>query len=276
MKKINKIKFDINIKKDVFDISMKHDFSPVKVLMVGNKIMAEYAMLMMQNEESSIFDSDVVKMVSRLEELGDIKFEIEEYESNTFNFGKQIIHEVKYNKDYNLKDAFSIISVSMMFMKDNLVTAYGMDSKIYEMEKEEAIAVLSEFERTLDSYKKISDMYGIAGYVYKNFDDTMENLVSNIGYLSEICGEMSDEFLVKESQDIFSEELFGDDEDVPEKNTEYIEEAKVGYNRIMSLLNLSDGSHNHSCKCGCEHEGVHEQECGCEHEGIHKQECGCK
>lgn len=98
MKKINKIEFKINIKKNKFDIDMKHDFSPVKVLMVGNKVMAEYAMLMMQDENTDIFDQDIVAMTKRLEELGDIKLTIEEYESNTFNFSKQIIHEVKYDK----------------------------------------------------------------------------------------------------------------------------------------------------------------------------------
>lgn len=292
MKKINKIEFKINIKKNKFDIDMKHDFSPVKVLMVGNKVMAEYAMLMMQDENTDIFDQDIVAMTKRLEELGDIKLTIEEYESNTFNFSKQIIHEVKYDKSYTLKDVFSIISVAMTYMKDTLVTAYGMDNKVYEMPKEDAINFLTDFERSMESYKKISDMYGMAGYVYKNFENSMENLVSNMAYLSEICGEMADSFM-EGGQDIFSEELIEGEEniDIARQN------AEESYTRLMEMVNAAvqmhhehhhHGHHHHHASCNCQehHENEepcryqeeghsHDTSCNC-HSGEHEGHCDCK
>ena len=283
MKKINKIEFKINIKKNKFDIDMKHDFSPIKVLMVGNKVMAEYAMLMMQDENTDIFDQDIVSMTKRLEELGDIKLTIEEYESNTFNFSKQIIHEVKYEKGYSIKDVFAIISVAMTYMKDTLVTAYGMDNKVYEMDEKEAVDMLTEFEKNMETYKKISDMYGMAGYVYKNFEDSMENLVSNMAYLSEICGEMANSFM-DGGQDIFSEELFEDGEGSSESAEADIcrLNAQDSYNRIMGMVRAAADlhhahahAHGHSCGCGHDHE-EHGHDCGCghDHEG-HGHDCGC-
>ena len=268
MKKINKIEFKINIKKNKFDIDMKHDFSPIKVLMVGNKILAEYAMLMMQNEESGIFNQSVYEMTERLENLGDIKLTIEEYESNTFKFSKQVIHEVKYDKEYTLKDVFAIISVSMTYIKDTLVTSYGIDNKIYEMPKDEAISLLAEFEKSLEMYKRISDMYGIAGYVYKNFEDSMENLVSNMAYMSEICGDIADSF-VDEGQDIF----LVDEEDSLNENDAILDDVEESYERIMGMFNAAINLHNghsHHHDCGCED---HHHDCGCE---DHNQDCGCE
>lgn len=278
MKKINKIEFKINIRKNKFDIDMKHDFSPVKVLMIGNKAMAEYAMLMMQDENTDIFDQDIVAMTKRLEELGDIKLTIEEYESNTFNFSKQIIHEVKYEKSYTLKDAFSIISVAMTYMKDSLLTAYGMDNKVYEMPKEDAINLLTDFEKSMESYKKISDMYGMAGYVYKNFESSMENLVSNMAYLSEICGEMADSFIDR-GQDIFSEELLedGENSDIARRN------AEESYTRLMEMVNATVQMHHkhhhhghHHALCNCQEHHDNGEYCGCQKEGYsHNISCNC-
>lgn len=278
MKKINKIEIKINIKKNIFDVNMKRDFSPVKILMVGNKIMAEYAMIMMENNDTNMFDDDISSLTKRLDDLGDIKLVIEEYEANTFGLGKQILHEVKQEKGYNIKDAFAIISVAMTYIKDTLITAYGMDNKVYLMDKEDAIDCLAKFERSLDTYKKVSDMYGMSGYVYKNFEASLESLVSNIGYMSEICGDMANEFLTDSNgQNIFASELFEEhyegDKNRPEFNAQdydekldsiyneddlemdsYKELASESYDRIMGII--SNASHDHEC-CGHDHTHQH-------------------
>ena len=132
MRKTNKIEFKININEAVFDMEMKHEVPPLKMIEILSKLKMEYTILLIESDQyeeaMKLFEN--LNVMKRLEEKGDIKLKINEYDVNNYKLDTQKIYEVDYNNKYDALDILGMLLMSLQFVKDLIMEDFGISQEL--------------------------------------------------------------------------------------------------------------------------------------------------